>query len=136
MQTNLSVPTGHRTRQALIDMLGLGLLLWALGYAMGFVIITLPGYPDVMLQPAMLAGFGLLVTAVTSGLAYWRFRGRGGISWAHAAAIGASWLGVAVVCDFLFIVLLFQAWNYYRPDVALYYAITLVAPALAAKAAS
>jgi hypothetical protein len=100
---------------------------------MGFVIITLPGYPEVMRQPAMLVGFGLLVAAITGGLAFWRFRGRRGMAWRHAWSIGASWLGVAIVGDFLFIVLLFHAWNYYRPDIGLYYALTLVAPAIGAK---
>ena len=136
MSAHLTVSAGHSRRQALGDTLGLGLVVWALGYAMGFAIIALPGYPDVMQQPAILLSFGLLISVVTGGLAFWRFRGRGRLSWAYAAAVGASWLAVAVVCDFLFIVLMFQAWSYYRPDIALYYAVTLVAPAIAARAAS
>jgi len=125
-----------RTRQTVVDTLGLGFLAWLIGYAMGFWIITLPGYPDVMQQPPMLAGFGLLIAAVTGGLAFWRFHARRGLSKRYAAAIGAAWLGVAVVGDFLFIVLLFNAWSYYRPDIALYYALTLIVPVVAAQLAS
>ena len=133
MTAPLTISPGRPARQVLADTLGLGFLVWALGYAMGFVIISLPGYPAVMQQPAMLLGFGLLIAAVTGGLATWRFRARRGLSWRYAAAIGASWLGIAVVCDFLFIVLLFGAWNYYRPDIAMYYALTLVVPPVAAR---
>ncbi len=126
----------RRTQETLVDTLGLGFLVWLIGYAMGFVIITLPGYPDVMQRPPLLLVFALVGAAVTGGLAAWRFRGRRGLTWRYAWAIGLSWLGVAVVCDFLFIVLLFQAWSYYRLDIAVYYAVTLVAPAIAARLAS
>ncbi len=125
----------QHARQVLIDTVGLGFLVWLIGYAMGFVIITLPGYPDVMQQPAVLAVFGTVMAVVTGGLAFWRFRGRRGATWGYACGVGASWLAVAVVCDFVFIVLLFGAWNYYRLDIAVYYAVTLVAPAIGAKVA-
>jgi hypothetical protein len=132
MNAAQSLATRRPVRQTLVDTLGLGLLVWLIGYAMGFVIISLPGYPDVMQQPATLAGFGLLVGGLTGGLAYWRFHGRRGLSWRYAWTIGASWLAVAVVGDLLFIVLLFGAWNYYRLDIAVYYTLTLLVPSLAA----
>jgi hypothetical protein len=142
MTAPLTLNPGRPAQRVLGDTLGMGFLVWAIGYAMGFVIISLPGYPAVMQQPAMLIGFGLLIAAVTGGLAFWRFRPRGArraqraLSWRYAAAIGASWLGVAIVCDFLFIVLLFNAWSYYRPDIAVYYALTLVVPPIAARLGS
>lgn len=126
----------RRTRETLVDTLGLGFLVWLIGYAVGFFIITLPGYPDVMQRPPLLLVFALVGAAVTGGLAAWRFHARRGLGWRYAWAIGLSWLGVAVVCDFLFIVLLFRAWSYYRLDIAVYYAVTLVAPAIAARLAS
>ncbi len=131
-----SLSPARRTHETLVDTLGLGFLVWLIGYAMGFFIITLPGYPDVMQRPPLLLVFALVGAAVTGGLAAWRFHARRGLSWRYAWAIGLSWLGVAVVCDFMFIVLLFQAWSYYRLDIAVYYAVTLVAPAIAAKLAS
>jgi hypothetical protein len=113
----------------------MGFGVWLIGYTAGFYIITLPDYPAVMQQPATLLGFGLVAGLVTTGLAWWRLRGRGPISWRYALAVGASWLGVAVVCDFLFIVLLFHAWSYYRLDIGVYYAVTLVAPVIGARLA-
>lgn len=40
---------------------------------------------------------------------------------------GVIWVLIAIVLDYLFIVLLFQA-NYYGPDVFVYYALTFLIP--------
>jgi len=114
----------------LVDTLFTGILVWAIGYAMGFYIITIPGYPDVMMQPSVLIGVSAVGILVTGGIAYLRFRRRSGLGWGYALVVGASWLVVALVFDFLFIVLLFGAYGYYRPHILVYYLLTLIVPTI------
>ena len=64
-------------------------------------------------------------------MAFLRFRKRQRVSWAYAFAVGAGWLTVALVLDFLFIVIMFNAWSYYRPHIFVYYALTLSTPTVA-----
>jgi hypothetical protein len=117
-----------------VDTLLLGIVVWAIGYAMGFYIITIPGYPEVMDQPYMLLGLSAVGILVTGGIAYLRFRRRSGLTWKYGLLIGGSWLAVAVVFDFLFIVLLFNAYGYYRPHILLYYLLTLIVPTIVVRA--
>ena len=118
------------------DTVLLGIVVWAIGYAMGFYIVTIPGYPEVMDQPSMLLSMGAVGTLVTSGIAYLRFRKRSGLSWKYALLVGGSWLAVAVAFDFLFIVLLFGAYGYYRLHILLYYLLTLIVPTIVVRAAA
>lgn len=118
----------------LIDTLVLGIVVWTIGYAMGFYIVTIPGYPEVMLQPSILFGLSAVGILVTGGTAYLRFRKRSGLTWQYALLVGGSWLVVAVVFDFLFIVLLFGAYGHYRPHILLYYLLTLIVPTIVVRA--
>jgi hypothetical protein len=65
-------------------------------------------------------------TPVTVVVSWWWFRGRD-LSLPYYAGVGIAWTAIAVVLDYLFIVLLFQA-SYYGPDVFVYYALTLLIP--------
>lgn len=118
-----------------IDTLLLGIAVWAIGYGMGFYIVTIPGYPEVMDQPSMLLSMGAVGTLVTGGIAYLRFRKRSRLSWKYAILVGGSWLALAVVLDFLFIVLLFDAHGYYRPHILLYYLLALTVPTIVVRVA-
>ena len=108
----------------------MGIVVWAIGYAIGFYIITIPGYPEVMDQPPMLLTMGAVGTLMTGVVAYLRFRKRSGLNLRYALIVGVSWLVVAVVFDFLFIVLLFSAYGYYRSHILLYYLLTLIVPTI------
>ena len=122
--------------QKLVDTIGFGFLLWLIGYFMGFFIITIPGYPQIMTAPVILTAFSLAVGLVTAAFAYVRFRKRREISWLYAFLVGIAWTILAIVLDFIFIVLLFNAPNYYRPHIFIYYAFTLVVPSAVAKYSS
>jgi len=114
----------------LIDTLFRGIVVWAIGYAMVYYIVTIPGYPRVMVQPPVLVGMSAGITMVTGGIAYLRFRRRPGLGWKYASLVGGSWLAVALVFDFLLIVLLFGAYGYYRPHIVVYYLLTLIVPTI------
>ena len=99
---------------------GLGTGLWLVGYLASLVLFVSP-YAAIM-------GWILLVvcTPVTITVAWWWFRVRD-LPLTYYVKVGAAWTAIAVVFDYLFIVLLFQA-TYYGPDVFVYYALTFLIP--------
>jgi hypothetical protein len=108
-------------KQWMKDTAGLGTALWLMGYLASLVLFFTP-----------LAGtMGWILTAiftpVTIGIAWWWFRKRERLSLQYYAGVGIAWVVIAVVLDFLFIVLLFQA-TYYEPDVFVYYALAFLIP--------
>ena len=102
------------------DTAGLGIVLWLLGYLASMVLFFTP-FAGIM---------GWIITAVftpvTVAIAWWWFRARR-LPLAYYVKVGAAWTLIAVVFDYLFIVLLLQA-EYYRPDVFVYYALTFLIP--------
>jgi len=103
------------------DTAGLGTVLWLIGYLASLALFFSP--------LAGIMGWILLTffTPVTIAIAWWWFRQRESLSLRYYAGVGAAWLLIAVVLDYLFIVLLFQA-TYYGPDVFVYYAVTFLIP--------
>ena len=102
------------------DTVGLGTLLWLLGYLTSIVLFFTP-FVEIM---------GWIITAVftpvTIVITWWWFKDRD-LPLPYFAGVGVAWTGIAVVLDYLFIVQLFQA-DYYQTDVFLYYALTFLIP--------
>ena len=107
-------------QQILKDTAGLGTGLWLVGYIASLLLFVSP-YAAIM-------GWILLAvfTPVTIAVAWWWFKARD-LALTYYAKVGAAWTVIAVVLDYLFIVLLFQA-TYYGPDVFVYYAVTFLVP--------
>ena len=107
-------------KQWIKDTAGLGTGLWLLGYLASLVLFVSPF--------AASMGWVLLLvfTPVTIAVAWWWFRARD-LALAYYAGVGAAWAAIAIVFDYLFIVLLFQA-TYYEFDVFVYYALTFLIP--------
>jgi hypothetical protein len=107
-------------QQQIKDTAGLGILLWLIGYLTSLTLFFTP-FAGIM-------GWILIAvfTPVTVVVSWWWFRGRD-LSLPYYAGVGIAWTAIAVVLDYLFIVLLFQA-SYYGPDVFVYYALTLLIP--------
>lgn len=99
-----------------------GTLLRLIGYLAGIVLFFTP-FSDTM-------GWILLVifTPLTLGVAWWWFRERERLFLSSYAGVGIAWTLIAVVPDYLSIVLLFNATEYYLPDVLLYYALMFLIP--------
>jgi len=108
--------------QQIKDTAGLGILLWLIGYITSLVLFFSP-FAGVM-------GWILIAvfTPVTVAVTWWWFKGRD-LPFAYYAEVGCTWTAIAIVLDYLFIVLLFQA-TYYGPDVFVYYALTFLIPVL------
>jgi hypothetical protein len=107
--------------QLLKDTAGLGIVLWLIGYLASLVLFISP--------VAHLMGWILILvfTPVTVALTFWWFRERAGLDLKYFAGVGIAWVIIAVVLDYLFIVLLFSA-TYYGIDVFIYYALTFLIP--------
>ena len=103
------------------DTAGLGTAFWLMGYLASLVLFFTP-YAGIM-------GWILLAvfTPVTIVITWWWFNQRTSLSLQYYAGVGIAWMLIAVVLDYLFIVLLFNA-TYYDPDVFVYYAVTFLIP--------
>ena len=109
-------------RQWIRDTVILGILLWLIGYIASLVLFFSPLY--VIMGWVLIAIF----TPFTLAITWWWFKGRV-LPLAYYAKVGCAWTAVAVVLDYLFIVLLFHA-TYYGPDVFVYYAVTFCIPVI------
>ena len=108
-------------KQIIKDTAGLGTALWLIGYLASLVLFMSP-YAGIM-------GWILLIvfTPVTIAIVFWWFRKREGLPLKYFAEVGIAWVIIAIVLDYLFIVLLFQA-TYYGIDVFIYYTVTFLIP--------
>jgi hypothetical protein len=108
-------------KQIIKDTAGLGIALWLIGYLASLVLFK-PPYASIM--GWILAA---IFTPVTILIVYWWFRKRESLPLRYYAEVGIAWVIIAVVFDYIFIVLLFQA-TYYGIDVFVYYAVTFLIP--------
>jgi hypothetical protein len=102
------------------DTAGLGTFLWLIGYLASILLFFSP-LANVM---------GWIITAVftpvTIAITWLWFRTRC-LPLTYYVRVGAVWTVIAVVLDYLFIVLMFQT-TYYGADVFVYYALTFAIP--------
>lgn len=103
------------------DAFGWGFLLWLIGYLFGIVFF--------MIVPTDLIGFFVLPLgmAVTLWVLVKKVKGR---QLNYYIWLAIVWMLIAVIFDYLFIVKAFQSTDYYKPDVYLYYVLTLALPLL------
>jgi hypothetical protein len=106
--------------QRIKDIAGAGILLWLIGYLASLALF--------FSSFAGIIGWVLIAifTPITIAITWWWFTGRD-LSLSYYAGVGIAWTVIAVVLDYLFIVLLFHA-AYYGPDVFVYYTLTFLIP--------
>jgi len=107
-------------RALLRDALGWGAILWLIGYGLGIVFFFL-------VPPAVI---GWVVMPVGVLVTLWVLIEKvKGPSFGRFAVVAVAWTALAVILDYLFIVKLFKTGGgYYKTDVYLYYASTLLLP--------
>ncbi len=108
------------TKQFIKDAFGWGFMLWFIGYVLGIVLF--PIVPNSLLGWTIMP-IGILVTL-------WVLLKKVKVdSFRYYILMAVVWTLIAVVCDYIFLVLLFKPDDgYYKPDVYLYYLITLILP--------
>lgn len=102
------------------DSLGWGLGLWFIGYALGILLFAF--------VPASLIGW--ILTPVGTAITLWvLFKKITSSSLSYYGQLAVAWTLIAVVFDYIFLVLLFKpADGYYKLDVYMYYALTFILP--------
>ena len=97
-----------------------GVGLWLFGYVLGFIFFAF--------VPIQYIGWFITpIATVVTAYVFWHYI-RGG-SLTYYFAIGLAWTAIAVILDYLFIVLLLAPPDgYYKFDVFLYYSLTLTLP--------
>ena len=108
-------------RTKLIDIFVFGILIWFIGYVASIVL-----YPFI---PSNLLGWILCIifTPITFLIAYFRFKERKQPMKCYIG-VAVFWTVIAVIFDYLFIVRLFHAVDYYKADVFVYYSVTFLIP--------
>ena len=107
-------------KRFLKDTLAWGFVLWVIGYALGMMLFAV--------VPASLIGWFIapICAAITLWVAFKKIQGD---TLLYYCLVGIAWLSIAVLGDYLFIVKAFNpADGYYKPDVYLYYALTVAIP--------
>ena len=99
---------------------GWGFVLWLIGYVLGVALFF-------VLPTSML---GWVITPIAFAITVWVLLRRvKGDSLQHYIIVAMTWTAIAVVFDYLFIVKAFNPPDgYYKLDVYLYYALTLLLP--------
>lgn len=96
-----------------------GFILWITGYVLGILLFPILPADQIGFYIAPL-GLALMVWVLFNKIKRAELMCYFGV--------GLFWTVIAVVMDYLFIVLLFHSTNYYKPDVYLYYLLTFVTP--------
>ena len=102
------------------DVLGWGVGLWFIGYALGFVLFAF--------VPASLIGW--VITPIGILITLWVLLKKiKNESFQYYTLVAIGWTVIAIMFDYLFLVLLLKpADGYYKLDVYLYYTLTFVLP--------
>ncbi len=107
-------------KKVLMDSFGWGFILWLVGYLLGIILFALvkPGLIGWFIMPIgiLITLFVLLKKVKSSSLKYYLL-------------ISISWMLIAIVFDYFFLVKAFKpADGYYKLDVYLYYLLTFTLP--------
>ena len=109
-----------RQSEILKDALGWGFILWLIGYVIGIILF--------FIVPISLIGWLLMPIGIAITL--WVLVKRiNATDLRHYVVVAIAWTAIAVVLDYLLIVKVFDPPDgYYKLDVYLYYAVTLLLP--------
>ena len=107
-------------KQLLRDSLGWGFVLWLIGYILGIILFF-------VLPPSLIGWFILPVGLITT---LWVLLKKvKGDTLQYYLILAAVWTAIAVVLDYILIVKALNPTDgYYKLDVYLYYALTLITP--------
>jgi hypothetical protein len=110
------------TRTRAKELFGWGTTLWFIGYVLGILLTAVVG-------PGMV---GWVILPVGVAVTCWvLFRKIHGGRMSQYVVLGIAWTAIAVALDYLLIVKAFHPVDgYYKPDVYLYYVLTLALPML------
>lgn len=102
------------------DAMGWGFILWLIGYALGMMLFSI----------VSISLIGWIIMPIGTIITLWVLLKKvKGESFQYYALLAVVWVLIAIVFDYFFIVkALKPADGYYKLDVYLYYALTLILP--------
>lgn len=110
------------TKQFYKDAFMWGFILWLIGYLLGIVFFAV--------VPVSLIGWVIMPIGIFITL-WVLLKKLQANSLKYYGMLAVVWLLIAVICDYFFLVKVFNPIDgYYKPDVYLYYALTLILPLL------
>lgn len=112
--------TVHMNTQFIKAAFGWGFALWLAGYVLGIVFF--------MFVPTSMIGWAItpIGVAMTMWVLWYKTHGE---DMRYYVSLAIVWTLIAIVCDYIFLVLLFKpADGYYKIDVYLYYTLTFALP--------
>lgn len=108
-------------KKRFMDTIGWGFILWLIGYGLGMVFF-------VLVPPYMIGWFVLpVMTPITVYVALKRLK-NSSEPVLYYLTVAITWVLIATVFDYLFIVKAFNAQNYYDFDVFIYYILAFLIP--------
>jgi hypothetical protein len=110
-------------KKLLVDSLVWGVVLWLIGYLLGMIAF--------MVVPANMIGW--VISPIAIVITLWvLIKKINGPNMLYYLKVAAVWTVIAVVLDYLFLVLLFKpSGGYYKLDVYFYYVTTFALPLIA-----
>ena len=113
------------TKQFLKDAIGWGLILWVIGYVLGFVFFAI--------VPANMIGWLIMPIGIIITLCVLLKKVKGD-TFQYYLLLAIIWTVIAVVFDYFFIVkTLHPVHGYYKLDVYIYYTLTFLLPIIIAQ---
>lgn len=108
------------SKQFLRDSLGWGFVLWLIGYGLSMMLFTV--------VPTSILGW--IIMPIGTAITLWvLFKKIQGTTFPYYVFLGLVWALIAVVFDYLFIVMAFSPTDgYYKLDVYIYYFMMLALP--------
>lgn len=102
------------------DAFGWGIILWLIGYVLGILLFF-------VVPPALI---GWVITPIGILITLWVLLKKiKASSFKYYAKLAIIWTLIAIVFDYVFLVLVFKpAGGYYKPDVYIYYISTFLLP--------
>ncbi len=107
-------------KQLLKDSIGWGIILWLIGYCLGFIFF--------FILPVSLIGWAVMPIGLI--ITFWVLLKRvKADTYRYYIILSIVWTAIAIALDYLFLVkILNPADGYYKLDVYLYYALTFISP--------
>ncbi len=110
------------TKQFLKDAFGWGFILWLIGYLLGIILFAI--------VPQALLGWVIMPVGILVTLWVLLKKVRAD-SFKYYVLLAFSWVLIAIICDYFFLVKIFKPTDgYYKLDVYLYYVLTFTLPLL------
>lgn len=108
-------------KKRFMDTIGWGFILWFIGYGLGIMFFAI--------VPTYMIGWIVLpiMTPITVYVALKRFK-NSSEPVLYYLTVAITWVLIATVFDYLFIVKTFNAQNYYDFDVFIYYILAFLIP--------